>query len=55
MKYQNIFSGKSEKNISKCHLLNFLPSMLSFKSSVSCPQLHSDSYIAEELLRRGIW
>ena len=24
-----LFSGKNMKNVSKCHLLNFLPSMLS--------------------------
>ena len=32
MKYQFLFSGK-KKNISKCCLLNFLPSMLSVKGS----------------------
>ena len=29
MKCQNLFSGKNKKNISKCHLLNFLPRVLS--------------------------
>ena len=28
MKCQSLFSGKNEKNISNCHLLNILPSML---------------------------
>ena len=27
MKYEILFSGKNKKNISKCHLLNFLPSI----------------------------
>ena len=29
MKCQNLFSGKNKKNISICHLLKILPSMLS--------------------------
>ena len=29
MKCQSLFSGKNKKNISKCHLLKVLPSMLS--------------------------
>ena len=29
MKYQSLFSGKNKKNISKCLLLKFLPSMQS--------------------------
>ena len=33
MKYQNIFSRKSKKNISNCHLLIFSPSMPSIKLS----------------------
>ena len=32
MKSQNLFSGKNMKNISKCCLLKFLPSMLSIKA-----------------------
>ena len=28
MKYQILFSRKNKKNILKCHLLKFLPSML---------------------------
>ena len=31
MKCQSLFSGKNNKNISKCCLLEFLPSMLSIK------------------------
>ena len=31
MKYQNLFSGKNKKNISKCCLLEILPSMLGVK------------------------
>ena len=31
MKCQSLFSGKNKKNISKCHTLNFLPSMLNIK------------------------
>ena len=31
MKFQNLFSGKNKKNISKCHLLKVLPSMPSLK------------------------
>ena len=45
MKCQSLFSGKNKKTISKCHLLNFLPSMLSIKIGmcqvsdfVSCAQ-----------------
>ena len=33
MKCQNYFLGKIDKNISKCHLLNFLPSMQSQETS----------------------
>ena len=29
MKYQNLFSGSIKKNISKCRLLKFLPSIVS--------------------------
>ena len=32
MKYQTLFSGKNKKNISKCCLLKFLPSMLSISN-----------------------
>ena len=32
MKCQSLFSGKNKKIISECHLLKFLPSMLSGKS-----------------------
>ena len=31
MKFQSLFSGKNEKNISKFCLVNFLPTMLSIK------------------------
>ena len=31
MKYQNLFSGKNKKNISKCRLLKILPRVLSVK------------------------
>ena len=31
MKYQSLFSVENKKTISKCHLLQFFPSMLSFK------------------------
>ena len=43
MKCQILFSRKNKKNISKCHLLKFLPSMQSIKVSESecskCPKL----------------
>ena len=29
MKCQSLFSGKNKKNVTNCHLLNFLPSMQS--------------------------
>ena len=32
IKCQNLFSGKNKKNVSVCHLLKILPSMLSIKS-----------------------
>ena len=32
MKYQSLFLAKNKKNISKCCLLAFLPSMLSIKN-----------------------
>ena len=31
MKFQILFSGKNKKNISKCHLLKFLPRVLRVK------------------------
>ena len=34
MKCQNLFSSKNKKNILKCCLLNFLPSMLSVKNVI---------------------
>ena len=37
MKYQNLFfGGKIRKNILKCHLLKFLPSMLSINKHLHC-------------------
>ena len=33
MKCQSLFSGKNKKNILKCHLVNFLPKVLSIKST----------------------
>ena len=35
MKYQSLFSVKNKKNISKCHLREYLPSMLCIKTPVS--------------------
>ena len=34
--YPFLFSGKNKKHISKCHLLNFLPSMLSVNIKFMC-------------------
>ena len=33
IKYQILFSGKNKKNISKCHLLEVLPRVISMKVS----------------------
>ena len=34
MKCQRVFSGENKKNVSKCRLLKFLPSMLIVKKNV---------------------
>ena len=34
IKCQSLFSGKNKKNISKCRLLKFLPSILSVNGSI---------------------
>ena len=34
MKCQRLLSGKNKKNLSKCHLLKFLPSMQSSKAII---------------------
>ena len=36
MKYQNLFSGKNKKNISKCRLLKILPRVLSVNMVLRC-------------------
>ena len=41
MKCQCLYSGKNKNNISKCHPLTFLPSMLSVKSEQQKEKCHS--------------
>ena len=43
LKCQNLFSGKTKKNIWKCHLLNFLPRLLSVKDIYGSWQNHPHS------------
>ena len=46
MKYQSLFSGKNKKNISKCCLVKFLPSMLSIKQYLITQTISSDPIIS---------
>ena len=58
---QNLFSWKNKKNISVCHLLKFLPSILSVSRKVSSdfikfrPEKISYSFINQKKKKKKKW
>ena len=56
-KMSNLFSGKKYETISVCHLLKFLPSMLSINKMSKClsGSCENGSSIWTESREKGVW
>ena len=52
MRYQNLFSAKNEKDILKCHLLYFIPIMLTIRN-IFTVRFHSYETMTQQYRPQG--